>query len=308
MPSKSTGRDPEALVSTFKHAPLRFVRQQYLRFLQGLFWYRPKGQLHWDPDQEMSDIHITDEAPIQSAAIGSRPAILITRAPVHMMSLGLDDTVSTNLATGQKVKSILMPGTMSINCCSREPQESEDVCAWVAEQLWIMRDIMQRAGFFQIGQNVGIGAPSPAGSIVVNDSGREWYVTTATSPYQVQRTAAVTPLGQGIAKGIELVMTLGTAPRGPTWLPSGTTYSEAEASQRADLSEFDENGMCVKGDSVEAKTELAEPGTGYTSVLYGFRRRKLKPPRIAGRRLPLQQEDMGESAERGIDPIKIKVD
>ena len=294
MPSRSTRQDPGVPDSAFRAAPLRFVRQQYLRFLQGLFWYRPKNSLHWNPDDEMSDIYIADEATMQASAIGTRPAISITRAPVNMLSLGFDDMISLDGRTGRKMKSVLMPGTISINCCSREPQEAEDICWWTAEHLWMLRDVMQRSGFFQIGQHNAVGSPSPAGSLVANDGGKEWYVTTATSPYQIQRTSSITPLGQHIARNITVWMT-------------GRAEVEQIEGTRTGLSSFDSSGLSTTGDRVTEVTDAPAPGTGYETTLYGYSRRGQRPPKIRGRRLPLRQEDMGESAERGIDAIRIKV-
>lgn len=295
MPSKSTRQSPATPDSAFRASPLRFVRQQYLRFLQGLFWYRPKGYLHWDPDSEMSDIYISDESPIQASTIGTRPAISITRAPVNMLSLGFDDMVKYDMRTAAKMKSVLMPGTMSINCCSKEPQESEDICCWVAEQVWMLRDILQKAGFFQIGQHIAIGSPSPAGSLVSNDGGKEWYVTTSTSPYQIQRTSTVTPLGQYIARGITV------------WMQGrGEVVEATPPEQPADLSSF-ESGLSVTGDRVADAVDVYGPGTGYDTTLYGYTRRGERPPKIRGRRLPLRQEDVGESAESGIEATRIKV-
>lgn len=302
MPSRSTRQDPSAPASAFRATPLRFVRQQYLRFLQGLFWYRPKGQLHWNPSDEISDIYISDEATMQASTIGTRPAISITRAPVNMLSLGFDDMLRLDQRTGAKMKGVLMPGTISINCCSREPQESEDLCWWVSEHLWMLRDIMQRAGFFQIGQHIAVGAPSPAGSVVANDGGKEWYVTTSTSPYQLQRTSNVTPLGQYIARGIEVWLTGRSEQSAPS-----LAYPAATQEQMADLSSFDENGLSVTGDRMTDTADVPSPGTGYETTLYGYRRRGERPPMIRGRRLPLRQEDVGESAERGVDAVRIKV-
>jgi hypothetical protein len=267
-----------------------------------LFWYRPKGNLHWDPDDELSDIYISDEATLQASTIGTRPAVSITRAPVNMLSIGFDDMVRLNQATGAKMKSVLMPGTMSINCCSREPQESEDLCSWTSEHLWMLRDIMQRAGFFQIGQHIAIGAPSPAGSIIANDGGKEWYVTTATSPYQLQRTASITPLGQAIARNIE-VMLVGHEAEAASPL----AYPAASQTQMADLSSFDQNGLSVTGNGIAAAEDMLRPDVYYEMTLHGYRRRGERPPMIRGRRLPLRQDDVGESAERGIDAIRIKV-
>lgn len=305
MPSSVATRTPETPSDMFRKAPLRFVRYQYLRFLQGLCWYRPKGDLHWNPDPKLTDIFIRDESPINSETLEGKPAISITRAPVNFLSLGLDDLLHRGGFNDKKTKSVIVPGTMSMNCCSRNAQESEDLAFWVSEQLWLLRDILQKQGFFQIGQNIAVGAPSPAGSIVANDSGKGWYCTTATSPYQIQRTGSVTPLGQHIVRSIEVMLTGHEDP--DVLSPPGLSYAEATLGQPADLSSFDQNGVSIRGDRVESLEEKHLPGVAYEVTLYGYRRRGERPPKIRGRRLPLRQDDVGESAERGIDAVKVKV-
>ena len=105
--------------------------------------------------------------------------------------------------TGAKKKTMLVPGTMSINCCSRNDLESEFL-AWVyAEQLWMHREILMRMGLFEIGRQMAIGSPSPAGSIVEGDSADSWYVTTIQSPFQISRTSKFTPLNNPTLKSIE---------------------------------------------------------------------------------------------------------
>lgn len=307
MPSNVGKRTPEVPSDMFRKAPLRFVRHQYVRFLQGLCWYRPKGDLHWNPDSKMTDIFIRDESPIDSSTLEGKPAISITRAPVNLLSLGMDDMLHHDAFTDRKTKSVIIPGTMSMNCCSRNSQESEDLAFWVSEQLWLLRDIMQRSGFFQIGQNIAVGSPSPAGSIVANDAGKGWYCTTATSPYQLQRTGMITPLGQHVVRSIEVMLSGQDSTSTPTLSPPGLSYDEAAMEQNADLSSFDVNGVAIRGDRIDDEEEKLLPGVAYEVTVHGYRRRGERPPLIRGRRLPLRQEGVGESAERGIDAVKVKV-
>ena len=63
-----------------------------------------------------------------------------------------------------------------------------------------------KQGFFEIGRQPQIGAPSPAGSIIANDMGEGWFVTTVTIPYQFYRTSSFTPLGQQIAENIDTTL------------------------------------------------------------------------------------------------------
>jgi hypothetical protein len=208
VPSKVHETVPQrGYPGSFQNTPLRQVRRLFIRFAQGLFFQAPAGSYHWTPDLESTEIVITDENPIEANVVGKRPAINFTRGPVRFYSLGLDDLLEYRMELGQKTKAILVPGTMSINCCSSNDLESEQI-AWVlGEHIWLLRDLFMKAGFFEVGREIGIGSPSPAGSIVAADEGQEWYCTTVSCPLQFPRMSKFTPLGQQIVDSIK--MTLG---------------------------------------------------------------------------------------------------
>lgn len=203
MPLKTPTTDPHgAFPSDFKYAPLEYVRSLFVGFYQGLFAAAELGMYHWNEDDEVSQVYISDENPVKATNIGQRPAISFTRGPVQFYSLGLDDMLETDLRTGAKTKSVLIPGTMTINCSSRVSLESERIGFICAEALWLHRELLMKAGFFEIGRQMQVGSPSPAGSIVQNDGGDEWYVTSVPCPFQFYRTSTVTPLGAKIIRDI----------------------------------------------------------------------------------------------------------
>lgn len=196
-----TGAFPE---DSFKYSPLEHVRSLFVGFFQGLFYAAPQGAYHWDTTDSMSEIYISDENVVHAEVIGQRPAITCTRGPIQFYSLGLDDMLSYDFRTGTKKKSVLVPGTMTVNCSSRVAIECERI-AWIcAEQLWLHRELLMQAGFFEIGRQPAIGSPSPAGSIVAGDSGDEWYVTSVTCPFQFYRTSQFSPLGKEVVRNVGL--------------------------------------------------------------------------------------------------------
>lgn len=190
--------------SSFKYTPLQHVRVLFVSFVQGLFAESPVGSYHWDPDIDKTEIVISDESPIKLEVLNQRPAISFTRGPVQFYGLGLDDMQFYDMRTAKKTKAILVPGTMSINCCSRVDIESENIAWVVAEMLWLLRELLLKQGFFELGRHPQISSPSPAGSIVMGDQGDEWFCTTVSIPYQFPRMSNFTPLGNEIANSIEL--------------------------------------------------------------------------------------------------------
>lgn len=205
MPSKVTETSPLGLIPehSFKYDPLRMVRALYISFAKGLFAAAPVGCYHWTPD-EVSEIYISSETPIRADKVGKRPAISYTRGPVSFYSLGMDDMLRFNFATGKKTKTVLVPGVMSINCCSRNYLESERLAWIVAEHMWLLRELLMKKGFFEIGRQPQISSPSPAGSIVANAGSDEWFCTTIQSPFQFPRMSQFTPLNKMILDNIEL--------------------------------------------------------------------------------------------------------
>ncbi len=206
MPSKAHEALPARSFpsSSFKYTPLRHVRVLFTSFVQGLFNAAPPGAFHWDSDLDATEIVITDENPIHIETLQSRPAITFTRGPVQFYSLGIDDMEFYDFRYEKKVKNILVPGTMSINCISRVDLETEDLAWVVAEHIWLLRELLLKEGFFELGRQISVGSPSPAGSLVANDQGDEAYVTTVSVPFQFPRQSAFTPLGRRIAESIEL--------------------------------------------------------------------------------------------------------
>lgn len=206
----------------FTSSPLEHVRTLLVRFLKGLFWAAPVGSYHWTPGED-SEIVITDADSVHSSQINSRPCITVTRGPVQFYSLGMDDMLTYDPVTGTKKKSVLVPGTLTMNCCSRVPLEC-DRLAWVsAENLWLHRELLMSEGFFEIGRMLGIGSPSPAGSIIVNDSGDEWFVTAVTVPIQFYRTSQTSPLNTGYIKNITASIRASLNTANPDCGPASTT-------------------------------------------------------------------------------------
>lgn len=189
--------------SSFKYTPMRHVRVMFIRFCQGLFSAAPIGAYHWDEDENQSEIIITNENKLDPEVIARRPGLHFTRGPIQMYSLGIDDLISYEWDIDKKTKGVLIPGTMTINAVSRVQQESEDIAWVVMEHIWLLRDLLMRAGFFEIGRQPQMGSPSPAGSIVANDQGDEFVATSVSVPFQFSRTSSFTPLGKQIVRSIQ---------------------------------------------------------------------------------------------------------
>lgn len=199
--------------SSFKYTPLRHLRVIFVKFVQGLFGAAPVGSYRWVPDFDNTEIIISDESPIQTTRMQARPGVTFTRSSVQFYSAWNDDMMEFDFRTEQKTKSVLVPGTMSVNCISRVDLESEQIAWIIAEHFWLLRELLMKAGFFDAARQITISAPSPAGSIVAGDQADEYFSTVVGIPFQFYRTSAFTPLGRQIVRNIEL--SLETEFKGP---------------------------------------------------------------------------------------------
>lgn len=317
MPSRVTRTEPRVPgENPWAESPLERVRVLYVAFVKGLFGAAPPGFYHWGPGEE-SEIYISDESPVKSERIGQRPAISFTRAPVQFYSLGLGDIDGYNFETGQTRKSVLVPGTMSINCLSRTDLESERLAWIVGEHLWLLREKLMKLGFFEIGRQPSISSASPAESLVANDGAEEWFCTSVQSPFQFPRSSQVTPLNQQVLSGIELQLRLAcqewVGSRGwpassnadlpveviervpPTWAPSATdTYGRTP--------DAGQPGAAPAGKTYHPLNPTVEVELKSVNPY----RRGTAPLRIGGKTIPLADTRVKESCgNRVVTRVKI---
>jgi len=317
--SKPTRTAPgTSLPGSFKDEPLLQLRTLYNAFCKGLFAASPKGAYHWE-EGEGSEILITDEHPVKAEIIGPRPAVSFTRSAVQFYSLGQDDMLQYKFDTGKKTKGVLIPGTMSINCCSRSDIESERIAWVIAEHLWLLREtLMGYDKFFEIGRQPQISAPSSAEGIVSGDHGDEWTCTTVSSPFQFPRMSQYTPLNREIVDSIEMqiqtqLMTIrGAAVGGPRGLPNGVDMYNMRADPPP---AFFPGASDAHGRSPDPGEKLPPPPTFAAHPLDPARmvmvrtihpnRPGLRPPSMGGRAIPIADTSVEESSST--PPFKTRV-
>lgn len=254
------------------------VRTLYVAFVQGLFAAAPRGTYHWDPSPEATEIYVTDENVINGDVVGKRPAVNFSRGPVQSNSLGHDDLLSYSFETGAKKKSVLIAGMMNINCCSRVDLESEQLAWVIGEQLWMHRELLMKAGFFEIGRQFVIGAPSPAGSLVAGDSSDEWFATTVSCPFQFARTSSFTPINREVVN--QIGFTLQT--QGKTFRSLGPVAGH----------KIDSSAEGVEQNKVPHPLNPTQQVVVRAAHPY---RAGIRPPSLGGRVLPIQRDTVEQS-------------
>ena len=167
----------------------------FIAFLQTVFEKAPVGYFHWTPQLEDSEIIITEENPIALDVVGQRPAISVVLGAVQWNASSMDEFQAQNFATGEQKHTDLLPGMMSLNCCSRVGQEARFLAWQSARHIWILRRIfMQEPLIHEVGRNIRVGPVSPAGALVQGDTEGEWLAASVTVPFYLQWFEKVTPI------------------------------------------------------------------------------------------------------------------
>lgn len=307
MPSKARAIRPDRGLagSSFKYTPLQHLRETFVLFCQGLFSAAPPGAFHWSEDIDHTEIVICDENPINIEKIGSRPAINFVRGPIQFSSIGLDDMVGYQFDSGKKTKEVFVPGTMSINCCSANDLESEQVAWIVGEMTWLLRELLlKEGGLFEVGRRISMGSPSPAGSIIANDQGAEWFATTLQIPFQMTRRSAFTPLGKTIVQSIETQMSTRYSSVGSRGAPS-PGYGIYECPPNGFPDATDAHGRTADPAGIrQDPLPKVYPHTPSTRVRYVRPynlRQGLKPPSMGGLPIPITRTCVEESEVTSLD-------
>jgi hypothetical protein len=119
----------------------------------------------------------------------------------------------------------MISGNMTFNCISRVAEEAEQIAWLVSRHFWILRRILQKCGFHDIGQRTSIGSVSPPGALIAGDPGEIRNVPT-TVPFHFQWTESVTPtnliLLEQISTTVEVLSPrINGAPASSRTLPAG---------------------------------------------------------------------------------------
>jgi hypothetical protein len=175
--------------------PLNYMVKAFIAFLQTIFETAPAGHFHWRPELEETEIVITEENPVKTDSIEQKPVISVILGPTRFNGSSLDDLVHVSITDAKEIHTDLIPGTMSLNCVSRVPQECRFI-AWIcARTIWNLRKLFIREPFIHdVGRNISVGPVTPAGALVAGDTEGEWHSVSVSCPFFLQWTDRVTPL------------------------------------------------------------------------------------------------------------------
>ncbi len=197
--------------------PLFHYTKLFVRFLQLVFASFDKGKYHWELDQQLTEITISDQSTIARDAVEQRPAIIVARGPASFGNIALDQfagphfdkqrTLVPNLdqSTGARRHTDLVSASMSYNCLSSEGIEAQRL-AWIASMATrrLKRSLM-KAGLHRVGEEIQVGAESAPGAIVQPD-GNEIIMVSVSVPFFFQDFWTVEPVDKVLLKNLNMAL------------------------------------------------------------------------------------------------------
>ena len=186
--------------------PLLYAQRLYTQFLQGLFNFNPVDCMHWESDDERSEIIIRAEAPLDLRTAGKRPAITVVVGPIQYQGLAIDQLMFMNMWTERKVHSDLISGHFVVYCLA----ESDVVAQWIAHVVtsdtMVNRRLLEsRGGFHQIARPApSQNSPSPPGGLVQGDP-QGLVMVQVNIPFTFQWTWSTEPSAPSKDRTIEMI-------------------------------------------------------------------------------------------------------
>ena len=175
--------------------PMIFALRLYVQFLQGLFNQTPVGTFHWEPDNEVSEIVIRGEAPLDMSVVGKRPAITVVSGPVQYQGLGMDNMLSYDPKTGKRVRTDLMSSIFSVYCLAESDIIASRLGHIVSHYTRLKQRLLESSGgFYSIARPApSANSPSSPGQLVMGDPAGLVMVQVSI-PFTLQWTWSTKPL------------------------------------------------------------------------------------------------------------------
>lgn len=194
-------------VSSWGQNPLLHLKRLCARFAQLLFQEAPSGWFKWDPDEEMTQLTVRAEAPIEAKVVNSRPAIVLVRSAFAWAGIGLDQMRNFDMQDGTETKTDMVSGNVTFNCLSRVDEEAEQIAWTLSMHLWLLRKVFATVGIHDTGQRIQVLSPSPPEGIVSGSGAKEITNVPAILPVHFQITASSRPMNLQTLQNVETTLT-----------------------------------------------------------------------------------------------------
>jgi hypothetical protein len=189
--------------------PILWTTRLFVRFAQVIFGTFDKGNYHWDPDLNNTEIIVSDQATINREVVQKRPAIVTQRGDMNFMNVSMDQFRSFDPSTGRREHTDLASSVMTFNCLSTEGLEAQRIAWALAYAIRTLKRSLMQAGLHRVGEDVMVGKESPPGAVVPGVANNEIVLVPVIVPYYFQWTWTVEPVNKVLLKEIDLALTSG---------------------------------------------------------------------------------------------------
>ena len=186
--------------------PALYAMRLYVQYLQGLFNFMPQGSFHWEPDNEESEIVIRAQAPLDLKTVGKRPAITVVMGQYNFANIGIDNLLTYNPKTGQRVRTDLISGHLVVYCIANNDVLAMRLAHIVTHHTRVNQRLLEsEGGFHSIARPPPtVNSPSPPGQLVMGDPG-QLIMTQVNLPFQMQWTWETTPKQSAQLRSLDLI-------------------------------------------------------------------------------------------------------
>lgn len=195
--------------------PLYYYNRLLVRFLQLVFASFDKNKYHWELDENLTEIIISDQATVAKETAERRPAVIVARGGANFGNVAMDQFAGPLLSKktgfvanedpvkGSRRYTDLISASSSFNCISSEGVEAQRL-AWICSMaVRRLKRSLMRAGFHRIGEEVQIGPESSPGAIVQPDPG-ELIMVSVSIPFWFQDFWTIEPVDKVLLKKLDL--------------------------------------------------------------------------------------------------------
>ena len=172
--------------------PLYYSSRVILGFLQGLFNANEPGRYHWDPDPELTEILITDQAPITTQAVNIRPAIVAMISPATYANISMNSLLHAD-HTNRREFVDLISSTVTLNCLSKVAVDAHRLAWFTGSMMKAHRHFLQKAGpFHEIAKDITFLNETPAGALLRDSADGGTINCSVMIPFRIAHKWAVT--------------------------------------------------------------------------------------------------------------------
>jgi hypothetical protein len=190
----STELNPDAPNVSFKlpEDRLYIATRAWLLWLQGLFKTRPPGEYRWDPNDDETELIITDQLPNAAERTNKRPIISTSRGHAGFMSTSTSQQMIPSFSSPSTVYSDLIACSVTINVIAREGLEAQKLAYLIFRLIPVFRESILRLGrMHAISNNISLTQESMPGQMIPGSSAPEWRMVQLVVPFFIQDTIRV---------------------------------------------------------------------------------------------------------------------